>query len=173
LSNFQDVKKGKKDIKELLQEIKKSKKLYEGGEYLVNDEEKKEEGYQQSSRLGEEEEELLRPWVKTVELPIFEGNDSSWLVSQANQTPEDRLQRYFFAGLQSNTQNQIPQQDPKDLIRNMEITIDVGEGSAMKNQTLCSEQKTKTEVRFVTEKKNMMEEEGYASIKRVKIMGCE
>jgi len=66
------------------------------------------------------------------------------LVSQANQTPEDQLQGYFFAGLQSNIQNRMPQQDPKDLIRDMQIALDVEEGSAMKNHTLWSEEKTKT-----------------------------
>jgi len=69
-----------KEIKELLQELKKSKKLSEGGEYLINDEEKKEERYLHSTRSDENGEELLRPCVKTVELPMFEGNDSSRLV---------------------------------------------------------------------------------------------
>ncbi|WVZ25214.1 hypothetical protein V8G54_003758, partial [Vigna mungo] len=86
----------KKEIKELLQEIKKSKKLSEGGEYFVNNEEKEEKRYLHSSRLDEEGEELLRPWIKTVECPVFEENDSSRLVSQANQTSKDQLQGYFF-----------------------------------------------------------------------------
>ncbi|WVZ06228.1 hypothetical protein V8G54_019574 [Vigna mungo] len=37
----------------------------------------------------------------------------------------------------------------------------------MKNHTLCKEEKTKTEGRFVIEKYSMMEEEGDATIKRV------
>lgn len=86
----------KKEIKELLQEINKSKKLSEGGEYFVNNEEKEEKRYLHSSRLDEEGEELLRPWIKTVECPVFERNDSSRLVSQANQTSKDQLQGYFF-----------------------------------------------------------------------------
>jgi len=50
-------------------------------------------------------------------------------------------------------------------------TRDVEEGSTMKNHTLCSEEKTKNEVRFARETE-MMRAEGDASIKRMKTMCC-
>ncbi|WVZ10220.1 hypothetical protein V8G54_014750, partial [Vigna mungo] len=89
------------------------------------------------------------------------------LVSQTYKTLEDQWQGYFFARLQSNVQNWLPQQEPQDWIRDMQIALEIGEGSAMKNHTLYWEEKTKTEGRFVTEKYSMVEEEGDATIKRV------
>jgi len=50
-------------------------------------------------------------------------------------------------------------------------TQDVGEGSDMKNHILCSEEKTKNEVRFARETE-MIRAEGDASIKKVKTMCC-
>jgi len=50
-------------------------------------------------------------------------------------------------------------------------TRDVGEGSNMMNHILCSEEKTKNEVRFARETA-MIRTEGDASIKKVKTMCC-
>jgi len=50
-------------------------------------------------------------------------------------------------------------------------TRDVEEGLAMKNHTLCSEEKIKNEVRFARETEMMRAEED-ASIKRMKTMCC-
>ncbi|KOM45281.1 hypothetical protein LR48_Vigan06g058700 [Vigna angularis] len=58
------------------------------------------------------------------------------LVSQTYKTLEDQWQGYFFAGLQSNIQKQLPQQEPQDWIRDMQIALEIGEGSTMKNHTL-------------------------------------
>ncbi|WVZ17171.1 hypothetical protein V8G54_010153 [Vigna mungo] len=63
------------------------------------------------------------------------------LVSQADKTLEDQWQGYFFVGLQSNIHNWLPQQDLKDLIRDMKIVLVVEERPAMKNDTLCKEEK--------------------------------
>ena len=49
------------------------------------------------------------------------------LVSQAPQTRDEQLLGYFFAGLQSKIRNQIRPHDPKELMRAMEIALDVEE----------------------------------------------
>ncbi|KOM56160.1 hypothetical protein LR48_Vigan10g205200 [Vigna angularis] len=69
--------------------------------------------------------------------------------------------------LQSNIHNWLPQQDLKNLIRDSQSAIIVGERPKMKNHTLCREENTKTEGGFGTEKYSMMEEEGEATIKSV------
>ena len=53
--------------------------------------------------------------------------DFELLVSQAPQTGEEQLLGYFFAGLQSKIRNQIRPHDPKELMRAMEIALDVEE----------------------------------------------
>jgi len=52
----------------------------------------------------------------------FEG-----LVSQARSIGEEQLLRYFFAGLQPKIRNQIRPHDPKEVMREMEIALDVEE----------------------------------------------
>jgi len=52
----------------------------------------------------------------------FEG-----LVSQAPQTGEEQLLGYFFAGLQPRIRNQIRPHDPKEVMRAMEISLNVEE----------------------------------------------
>lgn len=47
------------------------------------------------------------------------------LVAQAPNTPEEQLVGYFLAGLQIKIRNQIRPHDPKELMRAMEITLDL------------------------------------------------
>jgi len=49
------------------------------------------------------------------------------LVSQAPLTGEEQLLGYFFVGLQPKIQNQIKPHDPKEVMKAMEIALDVEE----------------------------------------------
>jgi len=62
-----------KEIKELLLEIKKGKKLSNGGENSISGDKKREEEDIDNHGFNKNEEEPLRPRVKRVELPTFEG----------------------------------------------------------------------------------------------------
>jgi len=64
-----------KEIKEMMRDIKKSDKMSEVGENMVNEEEKKEERSGNSNKSYEEDERELKPWARRVELPILEGAD--------------------------------------------------------------------------------------------------
>ena len=212
-SDFNGLKESILDIKELLREFKKGDRMSDGGQNSVNGEERKEERFRHGNKSVMGEEGELKPWIRRVELPTFEGADpsgwlaraekffevqgvssqerlqlafismegsaNSWftfwrknaknysweefsmalnrrfggkercsvfeklakpkqsgrveeyiqecegLVSQAPLTGEEQLLGYLFAGLQPQIRNQIRPHDPKEVMRAMEIALDV------------------------------------------------
>jgi len=74
-----------REIKELLLEIKKRKKLSNGGENSINREEKRVEEDIDNNRFNKDEEEPLHPWFKRVDLPMFEGIDPLGWITRAER----------------------------------------------------------------------------------------
>jgi len=118
-----------KEIKEMLQDIKKGDRMSEGGEKSVRRDTK----FLKESLLDLKEIKELRRDIKK----------------------RDRMSE--------GGEKYVNDEEKK--------TQDVGEGSDMKNHTLCSKEKTNNEVRFARETE-MIRAEGDASIKKVKTMCC-
>jgi len=72
------------DIKELLRDIKKGDRASDGGENLVNEGERSERS-RHRSKSDMEEEGKLKSWTRRVELPSFEGTDSSGWLARAEK----------------------------------------------------------------------------------------
>jgi len=75
LSIIKDTLQDKKETKDLLQDnINKGEELSDGRENSINRDAKREQDDIDSTEFNKEQDKLLCPWVKRVELPTFEGN---------------------------------------------------------------------------------------------------
>ena len=93
-----------KEIKEMLQDLKKGDRRSKGGESLVNGEERREEPSRQENQWEKENEGEMKLWTRRVELQVFEGVDPmGWLAKAEkffevqNLTAEERLKLAFIS----------------------------------------------------------------------------